>query len=66
MLKADEVVYLSLLTLIYRAMPPLAGSSSAFNQTCIDVARKALQSHQSCMEMIEPTDIFLLSAYINW
>ncbi|RYP22634.1 hypothetical protein DL767_008995 [Monosporascus sp. MG133] len=50
-LKSDEVAYLSSLTLVYRALPPMGQRSRTFADECIDAARAAMRSHQETMDM---------------
>ncbi|KAL4977115.1 hypothetical protein BDW66DRAFT_150429 [Aspergillus desertorum] len=46
-IKCDEVCRLSVLTLIYRAIPPQAATPGTFVKECIEAARGALQAHKS-------------------
>ncbi|KAL4904979.1 hypothetical protein BDW74DRAFT_178546 [Aspergillus multicolor] len=66
MAMSDEVLRLSMLTLIYRAMPAPTGSSSTFSEECLSTARAALNRHQSFILAFGASDTFLLSGHINW
>ncbi|KAL4886138.1 hypothetical protein BJY04DRAFT_213673 [Aspergillus karnatakaensis] len=64
---ADEVQYLTLLTLIHRAMPRRDGAAATFSTDCITTARSALESHQAVVyELSTKASSFVLSAYVNW
>lgn len=64
--ETDDVLYQSLLTLIYRAMPIPEGSSSAFIPQCITSARSALQLHDNIMALIKPLDSWYIHTYFQW
>ncbi|KAM0227279.1 hypothetical protein ACHAP5_012209 [Fusarium lateritium] len=51
-LKGDEVQLLSTMTLIYRAIPAPEGSASRFCDECIETARRATNTHLTCMELV--------------
>ncbi|KAJ5518090.1 hypothetical protein N7453_000512, partial [Penicillium expansum] len=64
---SDEVLRLSMLTLIYRAMPPDSSSRTTFGPECITSARCALESHQMIVRAFGMQESpLLLSAYVNW
>ncbi|RDW70919.1 fungal specific transcription factor domain-containing protein [Aspergillus mulundensis] len=63
---SDEVLRLSMLTLIYRATPAPAGSLSTFNEECLSTARAALEHHQSFILEFGASDTVLLSGHITW
>ncbi|KGO44534.1 Transcription factor, fungi [Penicillium expansum] len=64
---SDEVLRLSMLTLIYRAMPPGSSSRTTFGPECITSARCALESHQTIVRAFGMQESpLLLSAYVNW
>ncbi|KAL4758282.1 Zn(II)2Cys6 transcription factor [Aspergillus foveolatus] len=63
---SEDVLRQSMLTLIYRAMPAQTGSSSTFNEECLDTARAALEGHQSFIREFGTTDTELLSGHIMW
>ncbi|CAG8893549.1 unnamed protein product [Penicillium egyptiacum] len=64
---SDEVLRLSILTLIYRAMPPDPGSRTTFGPECITSARCALEAHQAIVRGFEMHESsLLLSVYVNW
>ncbi|KAH8434509.1 putative C6 transcription factor [Aspergillus melleus] len=64
--RSDEVCRLSVLTLIYRAIPPPPDSPSTFIKECIETARIALESHQTCMAMFSEVDEYLMRSYLHW
>ncbi|KAL4795271.1 hypothetical protein BDV19DRAFT_363428 [Aspergillus venezuelensis] len=66
--RADRIRSLSMLTLIYRSIPPQKSSTSAFSQDCIDAARATLQEQDRCVAAITRAHgrSVLLEAYINW
>ncbi|KAL9110672.1 MAG: hypothetical protein Q9227_004849 [Pyrenula ochraceoflavens] len=66
LLKSEDVVHFSLLTLIYRAMPHQPGSISTFDERCIMAARQTLDLHQNCVDVMHRTDSSLLAIYITW
>ncbi|KAJ5466061.1 hypothetical protein N7530_009848 [Penicillium desertorum] len=64
---SDEVLRLSILTLIYRAMPPDPGSRTTFGPECITSARCALEAHKAIVRGFEMHESsLLLSVYVNW
>ncbi|KAF6834065.1 fungal specific transcription factor domain-containing protein [Colletotrichum plurivorum] len=63
---SDEVLRLSLLTIIYRAVPSPPGSQTTFSTECIDAARATLQRHQDCMEIMAKDGYYLFPMYMNW
>ncbi|KAE8353699.1 hypothetical protein BDV28DRAFT_156789 [Aspergillus coremiiformis] len=66
--RSDRVCNLSLLSLIYRAIPPKKPSGTAFCDECIATAREALKEHEKCVSLIlsSPWDKSFLEMYINW
>ncbi|UDD55537.1 hypothetical protein AFCA_003144 [Aspergillus flavus] len=66
--RSDRVCNLSLLSLIYRAIPPKKPSGTAFCDECIATAREALKEHEKCVALILkcPWDESFLEMYINW
>ncbi|KAI8713442.1 Zn(2)-C6 fungal-type domain-containing protein [Fusarium sp. LHS14.1] len=63
---SDDVLRLSLLTLIYRAAPREPGASTAFSPSCLDAARAALTRHQDCMAVVSRAGGTYLSTYVHW
>ncbi|KAL0943723.1 fungal specific transcription factor domain-containing protein [Colletotrichum truncatum] len=63
---SDEVLRLSLLTIIYRAVPSPPGSPTTFSTECIDAARATLQRHQDCVEIMAKDGYYLFPMYMNW
>lgn len=50
---SDDVLRLSLLTLVYRAAPQPANSISTFNHNCLEAARNTLDRHLDCMALLQ-------------
>lgn len=63
---SDEVLRLSLLTIIYRAVPSPPGSATTFSTECINAARATLQRHEDCMSIMEKDGFRLFPMYMNW
>ncbi|CAG7979764.1 unnamed protein product [Penicillium salamii] len=64
---SDEVLRLSMLTLIYRAIPPEPISKTSLSLECITSARCALESHQAFIQGFGMNySSFYLSTYVNW
>ncbi|PNH38136.1 hypothetical protein VD0004_g8669 [Verticillium dahliae] len=63
---SDEVLRLGLLTMVYRAAPRPAGSSTTFTAECINAARVTLARHQDCMVVLDKTESALFPTYIHW
>lgn len=63
---SDDVLYYSILTLIYRAIPAPKGAKSTFTPACVAAARTALQKHDGCMAMLRPYGSLLVNLYIQW
>ncbi|KAI9042965.1 fungal specific transcription factor domain-containing protein [Aspergillus affinis] len=61
----DEVLRLSMITLVYRAMPPTDGSSTLHNE-CILSARAALEHHMSFINHFGAFDSVALSGHVTW
>ncbi|KAH7236370.1 hypothetical protein BKA59DRAFT_496605 [Fusarium tricinctum] len=64
-LKGDEVQLLSTMTLIYRAIPAPEGSASRFCDECIETARRATETHLTCMELVRK-DPHARNMYVHW
>ena len=64
-IKGDEVQTLSTSTLVYRALPAPEGSLSRFCDECLDAARRAMQRHQDCMQLVHQKPIFK-TMYLHW
>ncbi|RSL97765.1 hypothetical protein CEP52_010718 [Fusarium oligoseptatum] len=66
--RSERVTSLSMLTLIYRSIPPDKPGASVFCDECIATARRAVREHEKCVEIFTSTEIqsnyFLL--YVNW
>ncbi|ROT38994.1 fungal-specific transcription factor domain-containing protein [Sodiomyces alkalinus F11] len=65
-LVSDDVLYLSLLTLVYRAAPRPASSPTTFSDECIKAARATLARHQDCMEVLEKSNSIFFPTYVHW
>ncbi|KAL2796015.1 hypothetical protein BJX66DRAFT_336287 [Aspergillus keveii] len=66
MLMSDEVLRLSMSTLIHRAMPVSGHASSTFTDECILSARAALRSHQAFIQEFGLADSVVLTTHIVW
>ncbi|RDW93052.1 putative C6 transcription factor [Aspergillus mulundensis] len=64
-LKCDEVCRFSVLTLIYRAIPPQPGTGT-FVKECIEAARSALQTHKSSMGLLTEANEVMKLSYLHW
>jgi len=65
--KTDDVSLHSLLTLVYRALPPLPGSASTFSPHSIEAARAALQAHYCAIAAVaELNNEYLTRGYVHW
>ncbi|CAI7626085.1 unnamed protein product [Penicillium glandicola] len=67
-LATDKVSRLSIMTLIYRAIPASTGSGpvATFIPECIETAREALEIHRQCVAALNETDDFLKISYMHW
>ncbi|GLA32115.1 hypothetical protein AnigIFM63604_009601 [Aspergillus niger] len=63
--RSDKVARLSVLTLIYRAIPP-QGTQGTFIHECIETARSALEVHQGCMAEVKEMTEHIKAAYFHW
>ncbi|KAI9930802.1 hypothetical protein MW887_011560 [Aspergillus wentii] len=63
---SDDILRLSLLTLVYRAAPPTKESSTSFSSNCIKAAQATLQRHHDCMHVIHRNHPIYFSKYIHW
>ncbi|PLB51397.1 hypothetical protein P170DRAFT_400256 [Aspergillus steynii IBT 23096] len=65
---AARINELSLLTLLYRGIPPDKSSDIAFCNECVDTARAALEEHQRSISIITSSHVkgHPLEMYINW
>lgn len=63
---SNDVIINSLLTLIYRALPPKP--NSILNEPCYQAARAALQAHQRAVQRVQSTSGYEWdwSTYMNW
>ncbi|KAJ5451529.1 transcriptional regulator family: Fungal Specific TF [Penicillium cf. griseofulvum] len=67
-LATDKVSRLSIMTLIYRAIPAStdSGTISTFIPECIETAREALEVHRQCVAALNETDAFIKISYMHW
>ncbi|KKK12214.1 hypothetical protein ARAM_002411 [Aspergillus rambellii] len=65
-MKSDEVSRYSILTLIYRAIPPQEGSQGTFIDECVETARAALRAHESCMPLLKEASESMKVSYLHW
>ncbi|KAL3429734.1 hypothetical protein BDV09DRAFT_35801 [Aspergillus tetrazonus] len=65
-IKCDEVCRLSVLTLIYRAIPPQTATPGTFVRECIEAARSALQAHKSSMSLLTEANEATKLSYLHW
>lgn len=66
-LATDKVSRLSILTLIYRAIPGSTESGNvSFIPECIETAREALEVHRQCGAALNETDDFMKTSYMHW
>lgn len=63
---SDDVIRLSLLTLVYRASPTPPDSSMPFIPECIEAARATLKRHQDCMSAIGSVHSVHFPSYVHW
>ncbi|KAM0231071.1 hypothetical protein ACHAP5_011196 [Fusarium lateritium] len=63
---SDQVLRLSLLTLVHRAAPPILGSTTTFNYNCVVAARATLDKHEECVAHIHSSSTPYLETYIHW
>ncbi|KAF7627904.1 fungal-specific transcription factor domain protein [Aspergillus flavus] len=65
--KTDEVAHLTLLTMIYRAIPAQDGTPGGFTSECVETARAALEHHQQCMKMLNACNKRqAVISYLHW
>ncbi|KAK5053146.1 hypothetical protein LTR84_002120 [Exophiala bonariae] len=70
LIRSDELANLSVLTLVYRALPPDLSEvtpqcSRIFAAECIETARKAIHAHLSHVRSLG-TNTDLLTTYMHW
>ncbi|KAF5010763.1 hypothetical protein FDECE_3093 [Fusarium decemcellulare] len=63
---SDDVLRLSLLTLIYRASPLPPNSRATFIPECVEAARATLRRHQDCMDLLGQGNSFYFPSYVHW
>ncbi|KAI8682603.1 Zn(2)-C6 fungal-type domain-containing protein [Fusarium sp. Ph1] len=66
--RSDRISNLSMLTLVYRSLPPAEYSKSSFSEECISSCREALEEHQQCMALIESdgAKTAFIELFIGW
>ncbi|KAL2007936.1 hypothetical protein VTN00DRAFT_7918 [Thermoascus crustaceus] len=66
-LSSCEITYYSLLTLVYRTIPPDPFDSSiVFSTDCIETARAALRAHQQNSARHKDRNPYIWHGYISW
>ncbi|KAM0473748.1 hypothetical protein ACHAP7_008080 [Fusarium lateritium] len=63
---SDDVLRLSLRTLIYRATPSPPNSRGTFIPECVEAARATLQRHQDCMDLLGQDNTIYFPSYVHW
>ncbi|KAI0882423.1 uncharacterized protein GGS22DRAFT_43903 [Annulohypoxylon maeteangense] len=63
---SDDILRLSLLTLVYRAAPQQAGALTTFSPNCVAAARATLDRHQDCQAIMERSSKDFLPTYVHW
>ncbi|KAL3446140.1 hypothetical protein BJX65DRAFT_296580 [Aspergillus insuetus] len=63
---SENVLRLSLLTLVHRAAPPVPGSVTTFNYSCIAAARATLDKHEECIGFMQKSAVSYLATYMHW
>ncbi|KAM0343698.1 hypothetical protein ACHAPU_008289 [Fusarium lateritium] len=63
---SDDVLRLSLRTLIYRATPAPPNSRGTFILECVEAARATLQRHQDCMNLLGRDNTMYFPSYVSW
>ncbi|KAF7951478.1 hypothetical protein EAE96_006787 [Botrytis aclada] len=65
--RANDVVFLSLLTLIHRAIPnENPDTLSPFNQQCLEAAQAALAAHNFCYVNYKDKHKYMWTIYLQW
>ncbi|KAH7183489.1 uncharacterized protein B0J16DRAFT_345860 [Fusarium flagelliforme] len=64
--RADQIAYLSMLCLVYRAIKPKTSTSSAFCDECLEVAKQALDEHRICLSILKEGEAGMLEHYVHW
>ncbi|ENH64121.1 Putative transcriptional regulatory protein C11D3.07c [Fusarium oxysporum f. sp. cubense race 1] len=63
---SDDILRLSLLTLVYRAAPQQTGALTTFSPSCVEAARATLHRHHDCLEIIERSSQDFFPTYVHW
>lgn len=64
---SDEVVFHSVMALIYRAIPPPSSQApSTFSLDCLYSARKSLQAHLQCANTYKFKNYNIWAGYLHW
>ncbi|KAJ3548449.1 hypothetical protein NM208_g994 [Fusarium decemcellulare] len=63
---SDDVLRLSLLTLVHRAGPPPKDTLLAFTSPCIQAARATLQRHHDFLTVFEDMTSLYFMGYVHW
>lgn len=62
----DDVLRLSLITLVYRAEPRSPDSATTFSSSCVQAARNTLERHHACMAAMGVKADFYFPLYLYW
>ncbi|ETS82576.1 hypothetical protein PFICI_04452 [Pestalotiopsis fici W106-1] len=62
---SDEILRLSLLTMVYRAAPRSLDAPTTFSPSCIEAARATLDKHLSCMSLLQGNENYF-PIYVHW
>lgn len=65
-MKFEGVSLLSVLALIYRAIPPRGNVRGSFTSECTETARAALEAHETCMASMREGSESLKRSYMHW
>ncbi|KAF9888537.1 hypothetical protein FE257_008644 [Aspergillus nanangensis] len=63
---SDEIMRLSMVTLVHRVVPVQPDSITTFNKDCVSSARAALECHRDFVTGLAARNLPLVSAYITW
>jgi hypothetical protein len=63
---SDDILRLSLLTLVYRAAPQQTGALTTFSPSCVEAARATLHRHHDCLAVIERSSEDFFPTYVHW
>ena len=64
--RSDEVIYYTMLTMIYRGTPTPTNETYDANVECLCAARLALERHQTCAKIHKDSGDEMWSMYLQW